>query len=134
MSESRRQLEPHELEECENVRRLILEAGFTIKGAADALGISQPGLTRYCTGKIPVNLDFAILVSNLVRRPLWEISPRLHKRWSMAFQDNSELISGIKGMELLDPEVRKSLESSIRLMISGAISQVKPDDFSKNNQ
>jgi transcriptional regulator with XRE-family HTH domain len=56
-----------------------LELGLSQQKLSKMLGISQPTLSQYFNGIIPLNTDFIILISSVLRVSPAEIDPKLSK-------------------------------------------------------
>jgi len=123
-------LSPHQLAEAVELAMLFKmhqhrekEAGreWTQEALAAKLGLNQSALNQYLTGRIPLNADFVLRVSELLGRPPREISPlvtleqaEFQARWARASGESRPTVSSQAAQAAADfdsapPEMRDIL-------------------------
>lgn len=91
-------LSPEQLAECEAAHRIFLkkkkELGLSQKKVADKAGISAPAVNLYFKGINPLNVSFALVLSDILKVKVDEFSPRLAKeieRYASAMDREEEI-------------------------------------------
>lgn len=107
MSQKKRDLQQWEKDECAALKEAIAARNrarpktqrITQEQAAEALGMNQGSFSNYLNGRLALNFDFALKVSDLFGIQMHEYSDRLDK----------ELRDRIAELERLAPEREKEL-------------------------
>lgn len=112
----KRPLTKEELRECEKLNEIYQlkksELKITQEYIASKMGISQPGVGHYLKGRNPLNLDAALKFSSLLKSPVKEFSPRIHKELvgaGLSDLSDKEIIDRIAGFSVNENNVEYNL-------------------------
>jgi len=127
----KRELPADRAAECEAAHALFLakkiELGLSQKKVADAAGMTAAGVNLYFKGINPLNVQFAAVLSGLLREPIEKFSPRLARE--------AEMIThavNLKGNVIVaDFSGRKDLIDIPRLNVAGSMGHgiARPEDY-----